>query len=267
MRTSPPIDCTAARPLLLDYQRGRLTGPLHGEVHAHLDGCAACAREELAERALTEALERRLPQHAAPVGLKRRLAASHLASAGPTVTRPSPWRRAWIPALAAAVLLVVVALPRLAELPGTGRGSEGRVAAEAVNDHLRLLERGVSVASGGIHQVKPWFAGKLDFAPVVDFAGDAEFPLEGGAVEYFLDRKAAAFVYGRRLHHITLFVVRAEGLRWPAAPEAASRRGFNTLTWRQGELGYVLVSDVDAHDLTELAARLGSGGPAGGVQN
>jgi len=61
--------------------------------------------------------------------------------------------------------------------------------------------------------------------------------------------------------------VRAEGLRWPAAPEAASRRGFNTLTWRQGELGYVLVSDVDAHDLTELAARLGSGGPAGGVQN
>jgi anti-sigma factor RsiW len=177
------------------------------------------------------------------------------------------WRRAWIPALAAALLLLVVGLPRLVELPGTGVRSEDRVAAEAVNDHLRLLERGVSVASGGIHQVKPWFAGKLDFAPVVGFAGDDDFPLEGGAVERFLDRKAAAFVYGRRLHHITLFVVRADGLRWPAAPEAMSRRGFNTLTWRQGELGYVLVSDVDARDLAELGARLGAGGAAGTAQN
>ena len=261
------MDCAATRPLLLDYQRGRLTGPLHDEVHAHLDGCAACAREELAERVLTETLERRLPQHAAPAGLKRRLAASRSAPMAPTVARPSPWRRAWIPALAAAMLLMVVALPRLVERPGTGLGSGDRVAAEAVNDHLRLLERGVSVASGGIHQVKPWFAGKLDFAPVIAFAGDADFPLEGGAVEYFLDRKAAAFVFGRRLHHITLFVVRAEGLRWPAGPEAASRRGFNTLTWRQGELGYVLVSDVDARDLAELGARLGAGGASGSVQN
>ena len=261
------MDCAAARPLLLDYQRGRLTGALHAEVHAHLDGCAACAREELAERALTEALERRLPQHAASAGLKRRLAASHPAPAPALVARPRRWRRAWIPALAAAVLLVVVSLPRLVELPGRGLGGEDRVAAEAVNDHLRLLERGVSVASGGIHQVKPWFAGKLDFAPVVAFAGDTDFPLEGGAIEHFLDRKAAAFVYGRRLHRITLFVVRAEGLRWPAGPEAASRRGFNTLRWREGELGYVLVSDVDAHDLTELAARLGAGAPAGGSQN
>jgi anti-sigma factor RsiW len=260
------MDCAAARPLLLDYQRGRLTGSLPNEVHAHLDGCAACAREELAERALTEALERRLPQHAAPAGLKRRLAASHPTPAPPPMVR-SWWRRAWIPALAAALLLLVVGLPRLVELPGTGVRSEDRVAAEAVNDHLRLLERGVSVASGGIHQVKPWFAGKLDFAPVVGFAGDDDFPLEGGAVERFLDRKAAAFVYGRRLHHITLFVVRADGLRWPAAPEAMSRRGFNTLTWRQGELGYVLVSDVDARDLAELGARLGAGGAAGTAQN
>src|SRR5215468_1109035 len=122
MRTSPTMDCTAARPLLLDYQRGRLTGPLYDELHTHLDGCAACAREELAERALTEALERRLPQHAAPAGLKRRLAASHPTPMAPTPARPSPWRRAWIPALAAAVLLMVVTLPRLVERPGMGIG-------------------------------------------------------------------------------------------------------------------------------------------------
>jgi anti-sigma factor RsiW len=263
------MDCAAARPLLLDYQRGRLAGPQHEEVHAHLEGCAICAREELAERALSEALERRLPQHAAPAGLKRRLAAAHAGPASSPPARLRPWwRGAWIPALAAAVLLMVVALPRLREMPGTGWvGREDGVAVEAVNDHLRLLERGVAVESGGIHQVKPWFAGKLDFAPVITFAGDAEFPLEGGAVEYFLDRKAAALVYRRRLHHISLFVARAEGLDWPTGPEAVSRRGFNTLAWREGELGYVLVSDVDAHDLAQLAARLGAGGAAGGAKN
>ena len=262
------MDCAAARPLLLDYQRGRLTGPRHEEVHAHLESCAACAREEIAERALTEALERRLPQHAAPAGLKRRLAASYAAST-PAASASRPWwRHTWMPVLAAAMLLMVVALPRLRELPGAGWvGREDGVAVEAVNDHLRLLERGVSVESGGIHQVKPWFAGKLDFAPVIAFAGDAEFPLEGGAVEYFLDRKAAALVYRRRLHHISLFVVRAEGLAWPVGPEAASRRGFNTVAWRQGELGYVLVSDVDARDLAQLAARLGASGAAGAVKN
>ena len=258
MRDRAPMECLAARPLLLDYQRGRLTGALHEAVHVHLESCAACAREELAERALTEALERRLPQHAAPAGLKRRLAAS---AAGPSVRpllRTRRWHLAWLPALAAAVVLAV-ALPQLVELPSTDRPDARRaMATEAVNNHLRVLERGLAVTSGGIHQVKPWFAGKLDFAPVVAFAGDADFPLEGGAVEYFLDRKAAVIVYGRRLHRISLFVVRADGLPWPAGPEAASSRGFNVLAWRRGELGYMLVSDVDSRDLVELSRRLGA---------
>jgi anti-sigma factor RsiW len=252
------MNCPTARPLLLDYQRGRLTGALHEDVHAHLEGCAACAREEVAERALTEALERRLPQYGAPAGLKRRLATS---APGPAMRPPArgrPWRLAWLPALAAALVLAV-ALPRLVELPSLG-GSDARraMATEAVNNHLRVLESGLAVTSGGIHQVKPWFAGKLDFAPVVAFGGDADFPLEGGAVEYFLDRKAAVIVYGRRLHRISLFVLRADGLPWPAGPEATSNRGFNVLAWRQGELGYVLVSDVDPRDLVELSGRLGA---------
>jgi anti-sigma factor RsiW len=252
------MSCEAARPLLLDYQRGRLAGSLHEDVHAHLDGCAACAREELAERALTDALERRLPQHAAPAGLKRRLAVTH-AGAATLAAAPRPLRLAWLPALAAAILLAVVALPRVWEMPRPGGDASGAaMTVEAVNDHLRLLERGPAVESGGIHQVKPWFAGKLDFAPVVPFEGDADFPLIGGAVERFLDRKAAALVYGRRLHRISLFVVRADGLAWPAAPRADSARGFNLLAWRRGDLGYVLVSDVDARDLALLAGRLGA---------
>jgi hypothetical protein len=49
---------------------------------------------------------------------------------------------------------------------------------EAVNGHLRILssQHRPDVQSGGIHQVKPRFEGRLDFAPGVRFGGDQEFP-------------------------------------------------------------------------------------------
>jgi anti-sigma factor RsiW len=142
---------------------------------------------------------------------------------------------------------------------------------EAVNDHLRVLysEHPIEVESGGIHQVKPWFAGRVDFAPIVPFAGDDDFPLQGGSGAYFLDRKAATFVFKRRLHVITLFVFRADGMPWPAAPTLSvggaratlqSSRGFHVLLWRQGDMGYALVSDVDTKDLETLAGRVAGGG-------
>jgi anti-sigma factor RsiW len=35
-------------------------------------------------------------------------------------------------------------------------------------------------------------------------------------------------------------------------------RGFNVMLWRDGELGYALVSDVSPKDLTLLAEKLAS---------
>ena len=141
---------------------------------------------------------------------------------------------------------------------------------EAVNDHLRILSsrHPLDIESGGMHQVKPWFEGRLDFAPVVGFLGDQEFPLQGGAVGYFLDRKAAVFVFHRRLHAISLFVFRAEGLPWPtrgltrvadAEAHATVARGFTVILWRSGGLGYALVSDVNREELTQLAVKIAGG--------
>src|SRR5262249_10265512 len=123
----------------------------------------------------------------------------------------------------------------------------------------------LDVESGGIHQVKPWFEGKLDFAPEIPFAGDADSPLRGGALGYFLDRRAAVVVYQRRLHAVSLAVFRAAAPAWPGrrpaprgrtAAYAASSRGFNVLLWRAGDLGYALVSDLDAAELRQLGAKL-----------
>jgi anti-sigma factor RsiW len=116
-----------------------------------------------------------------------------------------------------------------------------------------------------MHQVKPWYEGRLDFAPVVTFLGDADFPLAGGAVGYFIDRKAAVFVFHRRLHAISLIVFPARGLSWPTNGLASigsvsayrtADRGFHVILWRKGDQGCALVSDVDPADLTRLALRL-----------
>jgi anti-sigma factor RsiW len=257
------MTCQEVHGLLLDAQRARLAPDARAQMDAHVQRCAVCTHEAAAEQLLTEALEGRLPQHAAPVALKRKLAAEW---PGLVAREPSAWQR-WsrslVPALAvAAVLLMVVPLyyQRSSE-----RGSV--MVAEAVNDHLRILssQHPLDIENAGMHQVKPWFQGRLDFAPVVRFLGDQDVPLQGGAVGYYLDRKAAVFVFHRRLHAVSLFVFRADGLPWPtrglqrigrAQAQVAAARGFSLVLWREGELGYVLVSDLDMPEVTRLAERL-----------
>jgi anti-sigma factor RsiW len=165
--------------------------------------------------------------------------------------------------VAAALVLVAVR----ATTPRPSGDGAGDMVSEAVNDHLRVISSShpVEIESGGIHQVKPWFTGRLEFAPRVAFSGDADFPLVGGSIGYFRDRKAAVFVFKRRLHTITLLVFPPNGLDWPSdrrvqvgplSVAEQSSRGFSVLFWRDGGLGYALVSDVNSHDLELLASRL-----------
>ncbi len=254
----PPMDCAEARSHLLDDQRGRLDPVLADSLAAHLAGCPACAREDQAERLLTEQLDRHLPQYAAPLALKRRIAAQWPTRAPLRSRMLQPTRRA--AALALVVLAALAAAITVALWAGRSADAD-RLVAEAVNDHLRVLARRdlLDVKSGDMHQVRPWLTSRLDFAPVIPFGGDTEFPLRGGTTEYFLDRRAAVAVYGRRLHTVTLIVVRADGLPWPrgAHPLATTARGFNVRLWQAGGLGYALISDLDGAELARLATRLG----------
>lgn len=209
-----------------------------------------------AERVLDELL-RRAPRHAAPPALRARLRLL----VGPAAP-PAPRRAAWsalAPALAAGLVLVAGGL-----LVGrAGRDAEaGGLATEAVNDHLRVLARQQppDIASGGSHQVKPWFEGKLDFAPDVPTPSGDDVRLKGGSIGYVFDRKAAVLEYAARGHAATLLVFRAGGRPWPGA-RAASQAGFQVVLWRAGDLGHALVSDLPAQELAEVAAALGAGAP------
>lgn len=126
------------------------------------------------------------------------------------------------------------------------------IASEAASDHLRVLVgHGLGVEASDMHQVKPWFAGKLEFTPTLPFLGDEEFPLRGGDVAVFRGHKAAEVVYTRRLHVISLFVF--EG----GAPTGEQTvRGFHVTTSTRDGFGYALVSDVGWDDLRALRERL-----------
>ena len=205
---------------------------------------------------LTELLREKLPRRTAPAALRARLERRHVSveAGADRVRRSGDWRARNVTVALALVAFVAIILfvTRKRDTAATSP-----LVAEAVNDHLRLLyaERPLEIESGGIHQVKPWFAGRVDFAPAVAYEGDADFPLQGGSVAYYIDRKAAAFVYKHKLHVITLFVFRADGLPWGRTGEVStSSRGFHVILWRAGDLGYALVSDSE--DLPTLEQRI-----------
>jgi len=143
------------------------------------------------------------------------------------------------------------------------------VGTEAVNDHLRMLEgeTPLQVLASDLHQVKPWFAGKLDFAPSITFKGDDDYPLLGGEVVRFLERRVACFVFARRLHKISLFVVPKQDLAGPREIPAGlsstptpsfTSRGFSVVSWERDEVAYLLVSDLNTAELLDLGHRIQS---------
>ncbi len=258
------MNCEDVQIHLHDFRKRNLDSGLHREIGAHLETCVACASVDRAEQALDGLLGQRLPRYAAPTTLKRRLGLLMVRPA-PAHSAPMRWTRFAAPAMAAGFALMAGGLFMQRN---TSQGSAlASLTGEAVNDHLRVLasQHPVEIESGGKHQVKPWFEGKLDFAPEVPALEDTELRLRGGSVGYVFDRKAAVIVYALRQHLVTLLVFRPEGLSWPDVSAGqvgpvrgreTSARGFNVVLWRSGELGYALVSDANAKELGEIGARL-----------
>jgi anti-sigma factor RsiW len=228
------------------YFDGELDAARSAEFATHLVGCVSCrdglAREEgLRAAFLSAGLYVRMPE-----GLKARVRAD------------LPRRRLGMLSLsrlltiAAAAVVAFIGL-WLAASPWRG-SSEAELSRQVLDAHLRALQLThlTDVASTDQHTVKPWFVGKLDFAPpVVDLEGDG-FPLVGGRLDVVSGKSVAALVYGRRKHVIDVFVWTVDG-NDVAAAKLGALKGYNFVRWTKSGMRFWAISDVAPAELEKLA--------------
>jgi anti-sigma factor RsiW len=188
----------------------------------------------------------------APDALRERIRASIRAQGREQPRRPLFW--AW-GGMAAAVAAASVLSWNLALMQVAGGDGDG-LAREIASAHVRslLAENHLSdVISTDQHTVKPWFQGKLDFAPQVTDFSSSGFPLAGGRLDYIDGRPVAALVYRHRLHVVNLFEWPAANPAAATAPELVTRNGYSLVRWKRGGLEYWLVSDAAGVDLLKFA--------------
>ncbi|MEK7913992.1 anti-sigma factor [Burkholderia contaminans] len=293
------MDCNEARALLdADVDR-ELSAPDALRVQQHVEGCEACRRERArivtlvqavrqadyhrAPDALRASILASLPAAAdAPVREQARAEPQPEPRSKP---QPRPRGRRWFSWLTdqggAARPASAGMGPRVAALPGLGWGvallvalaaaggmtlsarhaDADRTVDELVSSHVRadLSARDIDVISTDRHTVKPWFNGRIDYAPPVeDLAADG-FALVGGRLDYVGRRRVAVLVYRYRQHVIDVYVRPAgEG---PGAPYSTVSQGYALDRWDAAGMTWWGVTDAEPSALaafrTALDARLG----------
>ncbi len=246
------MTCADVEPLISAYVDGELDLDRSIALEAHVAGCAACTQRIAGFRSLSAAL-RTAPYFTAPMGLEASVRAVAERAGGRTLTDRRGVSR-WLAVAAGIGLLVAGAGSALYR--GAMISSEGTAQA-VVASHVRSLmaEHLTDVTSTDRHTVKPWFAGRLDFSPVVVNLASDGFPLAGGRLDYIDGHPAAALVYRRGGHVINVIV-------WPVAgSDAAVRRssdprGYQLLTWTRHRTAWWVVSDLAAPDLAAFASKL-----------
>ena len=203
---------------------------------------------------LSALIRRHATRHAAPdslrAGLRTQIALAEASRGEPRVPRGRwltlGWRTASLSfAFGVACTLLVVPLAQRLDL-------NEAMDADLVADHVRALQVGplTEVVSTDRHTVKPWFQGRLDYAPpVFDLAAEG-FPLMGGRIEHVRGNVVATLAYARERHVIDVFV-------WPStaqqAPARSLRKGFNVLHWADGSMQYWAVSDLERAEMERFA--------------
>ena len=227
------------------YVDRELDAEAAARLRAHLAGCDTC-RLRVEERETLGRLVRAVPYHVAPQQLRARVALHTRRRV--SLHSLSTWA-------AAAALVVSVGSGLLLVRAALFRGDA--TSEEAVNGHVRSLMAGhlFDVQSTDQHTVKPWFLGKLDFAPPVADLAASGFPLIGGRLDYLDGRAAAALVYQRRQHTINVFVI-PDDAHGRATTEEHSIRGFHVRHWTNGGMAFWAVSDLNDAELSEFVRAL-----------
>jgi len=247
------MNCREALDMIHAYVDEELELVKNLEIEKHLRECNNCAAVDRNITALRSSIADGSLYFRAPASLEQRIRADIRRKSLTSTT----WLRNWM--AAAAAILLVASLSWLAA-QRLGTSSERLLAAEVASAHVRSLmaEHLWDIKSTDQHTVKPWFEGKLDFAPDVRDFKDQSFPLEGGRLDYLAGRAVAALVYKHDKHYINLFI-------WPSpgpseqGEVSTSHQGYVLIHWVHAGMNYWAVSDTSDQTLSKFASVVRAG--------
>jgi anti-sigma factor RsiW len=292
------MNCDEARPLVDASVDRELSAADELRVREHLAGCAQCRREEQAARAISKATRSAI-YYRAPEGVGARIAAAlpPVSSGEPALAhepgaQSGRWRArkpgwgAWSwPRLdglgsgggagtqsagfswLAGAVLVLCALGLAVALNLRHPAAGGDFVDELVSSHVRaqISGRDLDVISTDKHTVKPWFNGKIDYAPPVEDLAAAGYPLVGGRLDYVGRERVAVLVYHHDKHVIDVYVF-PPGSAGPAVTASSpppTSEGYALARWEADGMTWWAVTDGEPAVLaglrTALEARLNGG--------
>lgn len=243
--------CHDARLLLHAYLDDELDAAQSVAITRHMQGCAACAASYAEFAQLRKAMAQPALYRHAPDALREQWMPAATASTTSTAARPrhAPVALAMAAGFIAALLLAAPLWFYTSQRQSADTSAD---ISDVVSSHIRSMQQEhlMDVASTDQHTVKPWFDGKLDFAPHVKDLTSEGFPLVGGRLDALEGHSVAALVFKRKLHVINLY-------QWPAssattAEEASQWHGYNVIRWTGDRMHYIAVSDVNESELRQF---------------
>jgi anti-sigma factor RsiW len=247
------MTCQQTQDLLHGYIDGELDLLRNVEIERHFDECQSCALARRQQLALRSLIQDKAPYFGAPDLLTKRIQNAVRGTDKERVTAGWMSRR-WLAFAASVALLTLSGLLVWTIISNRARpDANALLAQEVVSSHVRSLMANhlTDVTASNQHTVKPWFDGKLDFAPEVKDLSEQGFVLVGGRLDYVGNRSVAALVYQRRNHYINLFI-------WPSSSaaeqpeEELSRQGYNLIHWTKAGTSYWAASDLNSEELREF---------------
>jgi anti-sigma factor RsiW len=227
-------------------------GSLYQRAPVHLRAqVLARVREEAQAQARAQQRDR-LPERRSPRGWR-------FSFAGPGSFFGGAFAGATLSALVLGTILWFQAVPRVS--PGAP------IAQEIVSSHVRALmsDRAIDVISSDKHTVKPWFNGKIDYAPpVIDPAGPG-FALVGGRLDYIDHRPVAVVVYRYLKHPIDVYVfpehkaVQQSTKIEPVVTQ--SDDGYALAKWNHDGMTFWAVTDASGSVLRQFVQAIETGAP------
>ncbi|MGV3623996.1 MAG: anti-sigma factor family protein [Archangium sp.] len=234
------MNCRELETQLTPYLDGELIAEARVAVENHLAGCNDCRAHVQVEQhnlsAIRDAVKRAAP-HASDE-LKSRLFAN--------IRQDDAHRRnvrvGRFMAVAAGVTVAVVVSHQ------AWRGHQRRLyEQDAALRHARQLPLEIEQSPENIER---WFGGKVDYRVTVP-----RFPNSKAAGARLLQvrDKPAAYIRYEQPRNTGLFVYGDDNdVDVGATPAMGNSHGYNVVSWREGDVVYQLVTDLDEQDLREL---------------